>query len=313
MSKKILITGVLGQIGSELLEKCADVYGVSNVVGCSWRKKGSPLEEAFPFEVVDVRDIKAYGELLRKHKPSHVIHLASKLSAVGEQNPQELWDINMVGLYNTLELAREYKCAVFTPSSIAAFGHDTPANDTPQDTVMRPSTIYGVSKVAGELLCDYYFQKYGVDTRGMRFPGLISWKTAPGGGTTDYAVDIYFKAAQGLDFSCPLNESTYMDMMYMDDAVDSTLQLMEADASKLKHRNAFNVSAMSFSPKEISAEIKKRVPNFKMSYELNPVLQAIADSWPNSMDCSAAKEEWGFSPRFDLSRMTDDMLKNLQK
>lgn len=313
MSRKILVTGALGQIGSELMEKCAEAYGKNSVVGCSWRKKGSPVEEMFPFEEIDVRDVKSFAEVVRKHGVNYIIHLASKLSAVGEAHPQELWDINMAGLYNALEIAREQKCGVFTPSSIAAFGGGTPLDNTPQDAIMRPGTIYGVSKVAGEMLCDYYYKKYGVEARGVRFPGLISWKTPPGGGTTDYAVAIYFKAAAGQDFVCPLKESTYMDMMYMDDALDCTIQLMEADGAKLKHRNAFNVSAMSFSPKEIYAEIQKRIPNFKMSYEINPVLQSIADSWPNSMDSSAAKAEWGFKPNFDLPKMSDEMLKHLQK
>lgn len=313
MSRKILVTGALGQIGSELMEKCAEVYGKDSVVGCSWRKKGSPVEEMFPFEEIDVRNAKSFAEVVRKHRVNYIIHLASKLSAVGEANPQELWNINMAGLYNALEIAREQKCGVFTPSSIAAFGGGTPLDNTPQDTIMRPGTIYGVSKVAGEMLCDYYYKKYGVEARGVRFPGLISWKTPPGGGTTDYAVAIYFKAALGQDFVCPLKESTYMDMMYMDDALDCTIRLMEAEGSKLKHRNAFNVSAMSFSPKEIYAEIQRRIPNFKMSYEINPVLQSIADSWPNSMDSSAAREEWGFKPNFDLPKMSDEMLKHLQK
>jgi len=311
--KKVLITGALGQIGTELAFKMSALYGESNIIISDIiRKEDNEACQKFTFEILDTTNKETMINIINKHKITYIVHLASILSATGEQNPQRLWDINMGGLYNVLEIAREKNIGVFTPSSIAAFGSTTPVDNTPQDTIQRPSTIYGISKVAGELLCDYYFHRYNVDTRGVRFPGLISYKVPPGGGTTDYAVEIYYQALQNKKYTCPLKENTYMDMMYMDDATNAIIQLIEADGSKLIHRNAFNISAMSFSPKEIYAEIKKHIPEFVMDYQLNPNLQKIADGWPNSIDYSDAVKEWGFTTKFDLSSMTITMLDQLK-
>ncbi len=310
--KKILVTGALGQIGSEIVMKLRGIYGDENVIASSRDNHGNKeVIQSGPFEIVDVLDTKQLASAIHKYKTDSIIHLASILSAVGESKPNLLWDVNMNGLYNILEIARENKCAVFTPSSIAAFGPETPKNNTPQDTIQRPSTIYGVSKVAGELLCDYYYEKFGVDTRGVRYPGLISYEALPGGGTTDYAVHIYYDAIRSKQFTCNLKEGTKMDMMYMPDALDAIVQLMEADSNKLKHRNAFNVTSMSFGPEEIYEEIKKHIPNFKMDYDIDPVKQKIADSWPNSLDDSIAREEWGWNPKYNLQSMTVDMLEKL--
>ena len=232
---------------------------------------------------------------------------------MGEAKPQLAWDVNINGLYNVLEVAQEKKCAVFVPSSIGAFGSSTPLDDTPQDTIQRPNTMYGVTKVAGELLCDYYHTRFGVDTRGVRYPGIISNETLPGGGTTDYAVEIFYEAIKNKKYTCNLGAGTFLDMMYMPDAIKAAIDLMEADSGKLKHRNAFNVTAMSFDPEIIAAEIKKMIPEFTMDYKVDPVKQAIADSWPNSMDDSAAKEEWGWKPDYTLPEMTKDMIEVLSK
>ncbi|MFY9177281.1 MAG: L-threonine 3-dehydrogenase [Caldicoprobacterales bacterium] len=310
---KILVTGSLGQIGSELVVRLQELYGDKNVIASDVRKTREGLPKNSIFEVLDVTDSKGFYEIVKKHEVDTIIHLAALLSSVGEQNPQKAWHINMGGLYNALEVSRELGCALFTPSSIAAFGPSTPKDNTPQDTIQRPDTIYGVSKVSGELLCDYYHKKYGVDTRGVRFPGLISYKTLPGGGTTDYAVEIYYEALRSREYTCYIEENTKMDMMYMPDAIDAIIDLMEADSSKLIHRNAFNITAMSFSPKEIAAEIKKFIPDFKIKYDIDPVRQAIAESWPNSIDATAAKEEWGFRAKYDLTSMTEDMLDKLSE
>ncbi len=311
--KKILVTGSLGQIGSDLVLKLAKVYGKNNIIASDVLYKDNNLIcSNFKFEIIDVLDIKKIGEIVDKYQINYVIHLASLLSATGEKYPQKLWELNMGGLYNVLEIGREKKCGVFTPSSIAAFGMNTPQENTPQDTIQRPETIYGISKVAGELLCDYYFQKFGVDTRSVRLPGLVSYTAPAGGGTTDYAVDIFYKAVAGEKFVCPLSENTYLDMMYMDDALDAIIKLMEADGSRLIHRNAFNISGMSISPKEIYLEIKKHKPDFVMDYSVNVALQKIADSWPNSMDISCAKTEWDFETKVDLAKMTKIMLNNVK-
>jgi len=307
------VTGSLGQIGSELVVRLQELYGDKNVIASDVRKTREGLPKNSIFEVLDVTDSKGFYEIVKKHEVDTIIHLAALLSSVGEQNPQKAWHINMGGLYNALEVSRELGCALFTPSSIAAFGPSTPKDNTPQDTIQRPDTIYGVSKVSGELLCDYYHKKYGVDTRGVRFPGLISYKTLPGGGTTDYAVEIYYEALRSREYTCYIEENTKMDMMYMPDAIDAIIDLMEADSSKLIHRNAFNITAMSFSPKEIAAEIKKFIPDFKIKYDIDPVRQAIAESWPNSIDATAAKEEWGFRAKYDLTSMTEDMLDKLSE
>lgn len=311
--KRILITGASGQIGTELTELLRRTYGVDNVVASSRSfAKNETVEKDGIFELLDVTDGKRLHEVVKKYNIDTIMNLAAILSAIGEKNPQLLWDVNMNGLYNCLEVARETGSMVFTPSSIAAFGPSTPKDLTPQDTIQRPSTIYGVSKVAGELLCDYYYNKFGVDTRGVRFPGLISYAALPGGGTTDYAVHIYYEALKNKKFTCNLNSETYMDMMYMPDALDSILQLSEADPSKLIHRNAFNITAMSFCPEDIKNEIKKHIPEFVMDYDVDPIKQEIANSWPNSLDDSDAKKEWGWKPNFNLENMTVDMLEKLK-
>lgn len=312
--KKILVTGALGQIGSELTMHMRSIYGNDNVVATDIRKiEGNPTVESGPFEVLDVTNAKQMADIAKKYNVDSIIHLAALLSAVAEAKPALAWEINMGGLFNALEVARECNCAFFTPSSIAAFGPSSPRVLTPQDTIQRPGTMYGVTKVSGELLCDYYFKKYGVDTRGVRFPGLISYVTPPGGGTTDYAVDIYYEALKSGKYSSFIAEGTYMDMMYMPDALNAIVKLMEADPSKLVHRNAFNITAMSFEPGQIAAEIKKHIPSFEMSYNVDPIRQAIADSWPDSIDDSAAKEEWGFETKYDLASMTTDMLAKLKE
>lgn len=311
--KKILVTGALGQIGSELVMHLRSIYGNSNVVASDLRNNGSEkVMQSGPFEIIDVTKGEQITEVVRKHGVDQIVHLAAILSAVGEARPNLAWNVNMEGLFNVLEVGRENKCGVFTPSSIAAFGPSTPKDNTPQDTIQRPTTMYGVTKVAGEVLCDYYFKKFGVDTRGVRFPGLISYETLPGGGTTDYAVDIYYEAVKNKKYTSFIGGGTYMDMMYMPDALNAIVSLMEANPDKLIHRNAFNITAMSFAPEHIYAEIKKHIPEFVMDYNVDPIRQSIADSWPNSLDDSAARNEWGWNPKYDLSSMTVDMLEKLR-
>jgi nucleoside-diphosphate-sugar epimerase len=311
--KKILVTGALGQIGSELIVHMRNIYGSDNVIATDIRRiDGMPAVEGGPFEILDVLNAQAMADVAKKYNVDTVIHLAALLSAVAEAKPVLAWEINMGGLFNALEVARELNCSFFTPSSIGAFGPDTPKKNTPQDTIQRPQTMYGVTKVSGELLCDYYFKKFGVDTRGVRFPGLISYDTLPGGGTTDYAVDIYYEALKNRKYTSFIGEGTYMDMMYMPDALNAIVKLMEADPAKLIHRNAFNISAMSFEPSMIAAEIKKHIPEFEMSYNVDPIRQAIANSWPDAIDSSAAKVEWGFDAKYDLALMTEDMLSKLR-
>lgn len=311
--KKIMITGALGQIGSELTLKLREIYGTDNVVATDIRQNESEAAQSGPFEIVDVTDMNTMVEVAKKHNVDTVMHLAALLSATAEKNPIFAWNLNMGGLMNALETAREINAQFFTPSSIGAFGPSTPKDQTPQDTIQRPTTMYGVNKVAGELLSDYYFHKFGLDTRGLRFPGLISYVTPPGGGTTDYAVEIYYEAIKNGKYTSYIDKGTYMDMMYMPDALNAIVDLMEADASKLLHRNSFNVTAMSFDPEEIAASIRQHIPGFEMSYAVDPVRQAIADSWPNSIDATAAKEEWGFKAEFDLAKMTADMLEKLKQ
>lgn len=309
--KTILITGGLGQIGTELSTYLRQAYGTNNVIVTDVVKKDSPVVEAGPFEQLDVTDGKRLAELVDRYHVDTVLHLAALLSAVAEAHPQAAYRINLDGLFQVLEVAREKQLAVFTPSSIGAFGESTP-KVTPQDTIQRPSTMYGVTKVAGELLCDYYFHRFGVDTRGVRFPGLISYEALPGGGTTDYAVEIYYAAIKSGKYACPIAKGTFMDMMYIPDALRAVQELMEADPTKLTHRNAFNIAAMSFAPEEIAAAIQEELPSFTMSYQVNPTLQAIADSWPDKLEDTAAREEWGWKAQYDLKTMTKDMLKNLQ-
>ncbi|PAE26460.1 L-threonine 3-dehydrogenase [Bacillus sp. 7894-2] len=310
--KRIMITGALGQIGSELTLKLREIYGTDNVIATDIRKNDSEAANSGPFEMVDVTDAKSMMDTAKKYNVDTVIHMAALLSATAEANPVFAWNLNMGGLMNALETARECNAQFFTPSSIGAFGPSTPKDNTPQDTIHRPTTMYGVNKVAGELLSDYYYYKFGVDTRGLRFPGLISYVTPPGGGTTDYAVEIYYEAIKNGRYTSYIDKGTYMDMMYMPDALNAIIDLMEADADKLIHRNSFNVTAMSFEPEQIAAEIRKHVPGFEISYEVDPVRQGIADSWPNSIDASAAREEWGFKADFDLAKMTADMLDKLR-
>jgi nucleoside-diphosphate-sugar epimerase len=310
--KKILITGALGQIGSELTGKLREIYGRDNVIATDIRKTDSEAAANGPFEILDVMDAKSMGEIANKYNVDTIMHMAALLSATAETKPVFAWNLNMGGLMNALETARDLNCQFFTPSSIGAFGPSTPKDNTPQDTIQRPTTMYGVNKVAGELLADYYFHRFGVDTRGVRFPGLISYVTPPGGGTTDYAVEIYYEAIKNGKYTSYINKGTYMDMMYMPDALDAIIDLMEADPAKLVHRNAFNVTAMSFDPEELAAEIKKHIPGFEMNYHVDPVRQAIADSWPNSIDASAASDEWGFKAKYDMSSMTADMLDKLR-
>ena len=311
--RKILITGSLGQIGTELTMHFRKTYGYDRVVASDLIKKDCPeVIESGPFEQVDVLDLEKLASIVDKHKIDTVIHLAAILSATGEENPQKAFQINLNGLYNVLELAREKKLSVFTPSSIAAFGAATPADMTPQDTIQRPNTMYGVTKVAGELLCDYYHSRFGVDTRGVRLPGLISYKALPGGGTTDYAVHIYYEAIRRGCYASFIGPGTLMDMMYMPDCLKAFTMLLEANPDRLIHRNAFNISAMSVAPEDIGAAIQRQMPDFQLTYEVDPIRQAIADSWPNSMDDSCAREEWNWSPEYDLDAMTADMLKELK-
>ncbi|MFD1040591.1 L-threonine 3-dehydrogenase [Virgibacillus byunsanensis] len=309
--ERVLITGALGQIGTELVMKMRGIYGADNVIATDIRKRDDAVVLGGTFEILDVTDKKAYFEVARKYRVDTIIHLAALLSATAETKPILAWDLNMGGLLNALEVAKELECKFFTPSSIGVFGPTTPKNNTPQDTIQRPTTMYGVNKVSGELLCDYYFHKYGLDTRGLRFPGLISSVALPGGGTTDYAVEIYYEAIENAKFSSYIAQGTYMDMMYMPDALDAIINLMEADATKLVHRNSFNVTAMSFEPNEIASEIRQHIPKFKMEYNVDPVKQAIAESWPDSIDATVAKEEWGFKIAYDLKEMTEDMLLKL--
>ncbi len=308
--KKVLITGALGQIGTELIDALIKLYGRESVIATDLKE----LETSdFIYHQLDVTDRGAFVELCEKYQINEIYHLAALLSAVGEDRPDLLWHVNMDGLKIALDIARDRKAKIFVPSSIAAFGLDTPQDGTPQITIQRPSTIYGISKVAGELLCDYYHYKYGVDARGVRFPGIISNRTLPGGGTTDYAVHIYYEALRSKKYTCYLDENAYLDMVYMPDAIKAILDLMAADPAELNNRNAYNITAMSIAPKDIAASIKKIIPEFEVSYEVDAKRQAIADSWPNSLDDSAARSEWQWQPDYDLDAMTKDMLEVLAK
>ncbi len=312
--KNILIIGSTGQIGSELTMKLRREYSGSVVAG--YIRAAEPtgdLKDSGPCEMVDITDIQSIAHAVSKYHIDTIYNLAALLSAVAEVKPALAWNIGVEGLMNVLDVARDRGCAVFTPSSIGAFGPGTPKDKTPQDTVCRPTTVYGITKVTGELLSDYYYNKYGVDTRSVRFPGLISYTTPPGGGTTDYAVHIYYSAVGGTTFECPIAAGTFMDMMYMPDALRAAMEIMEADPSKLIHRNSFNIASMSFDPEIIFAAIKKYVPDFKMVYDIDPLRQAIAESWPNSLDDSCAREEWGWRPEYDLDAMTRDMLDKIRE
>lgn len=310
--ERIIITGALGQIGTELTLKLREKYGDENVLPTDIKEPESEELKGRPFEILDVRDKARMDELVADFKPDTIMHMAALLSATCEKNPQFAWDINMGGLVNALETARERDLKFFTPSSIGAFGPSTPKENTPQVTIQRPTTMYGVNKVAGELLCDYYHEKFGVDTRGVRFPGLISHVKEPGGGTTDYAVEIFFEAIRNGKYTSFIDKNTNMDMMYMDDAIEAIIKLMEADAADLEHRNAFNVTAMSINPEMVANEIKKHIPEFELSYDVDPVRQGIAESWPNAIDATEAEQQWGFAPQFDLEKMTVTMLEAIR-
>lgn len=312
--KNILIIGATGQIGSELTMELRKRYGNDHVVAgyIHGSEPKGELKESGPSEVVDVTDGEMIAAAVKKYHIDTIYNLAALLSVVAESKPKLAWKIGIDGLWNVLEVARENGCAVFTPSSIGSFGLSTPHVGTPQDTIQRPRTMYGVTKVTTELLSDYYFIKYGVDTRAVRFPGLISNVTLPGGGTTDYAVDIYYAAVRGEKFVCPLKPGTLMDMMYMPDALNGSIKLMEADPSRLIHRNAFNIASMSFAPETIYEAIRREVPGFEMVYQPDPLKQSIADSWPDSMDDSCARQEWDWKPEYDLEAMTRDMLAKLR-
>ena len=312
--KNVLVIGSTGQIGSELTMKLRrEIPGSTVVAGYipGAEPKGELLDSG-PAEIADVRDAAALAGIVAKYQIDTVYNLAALLSAVAERKPLLAWDIQMNGLLNILEVAREKGVAVFTPSSIGSFGPETPHVGTPQDTIQRPRSMYGVTKVATELLSDYYFHKYGVDTRSVRFPGLISYKTLPGGGTTDYAVEVYYSAVKGEEFICPIAPGTYMDMMYMPDALKAAVDLMCADPSQLKHRNSFNIASMSFEPEELFAKIREYIPDLRVRYEVDPVRQAIATSWPDSMDDSCARQEWGWRPSYTLDEMTQDMIRHLR-
>ena len=312
--KNILIIGATGQIGSELTMLLRRNYSGNVVAGyISGAEPKGELKESGPSAIVDITNPQQIADAVSQYQVDTIYNLAALLSAVAENKPQLAWKIGLGGLFNTLEVAREKHCAVFTPSSIGSFGPGTPKDKTPQDTVQRPKTMYGVTKVSGELLSDYYFTRFGVDPRSVRFPGLISYVTPPGGGTTDYAVDIYYSAAKGEKFVCPIAEGTYMDMMYMPDALRAAVEIMEADPSKLVHRNSFNIASMSFEPNTIYQNIRKYLPEFEMQYQVDPLRQAIAESWPNSLDDTCAREEWGWKPEYDLDAMTQDMLAKLKE
>ena len=311
--RRTLVTGALGQIGSELVVALRARYGSESVIASYIRLP--PLETLKPgerFEFLDSTNARQIQDIVRSGEVGTIYHLAALLSATSEEKPHVAWELNMGGLYKVLEVARQHDCKVFFPSSIGAFGPGTPKDNTPQDTIQRPTTMYGVTKVAGELLCDYYHRRFAVDTRGLRFPGLISHAAPPGGGTTDYAVAIFYDALRYGRYTCFLKPDSRLDMMYMPDALAALVALMEADPTKLIHRNSFNVTAMNFTPEELATEIRKHIPGFELRYNIDPVRQGIADSWPNSLDCSAARSEWGFAPKFGLADMVDDMLSKLR-
>jgi len=310
--KRILVTGAVGQIGSELTLGLRDRYGGDAVVASDVRMPQDPsLRDGGPFEFVDCMDPHHLTRVMQIHRVDTIYHLAALLSAVGEQRPLQAWQLNVNGLVNVLEAARQYKCALFFPSSIGAFGPDTPRKRTPQVTIQRPTTMYGVTKVVGEMLCEDYHRRFAMDTRGLRFPGLISYQTEPGGGTTDYAVEIFRQALQHGVYTCYLRADARLPMMYMPDAIRAMIELMEVEPARLIHRNAYNLGAVDFTPAEIAEAIKKRIPAFHIEYAVDPRRQAIADSWPESVDDSAAREEWKWAPRYGLDAMVDDMLQKM--
>ena len=306
----ILVIGANGQLGSELVTSLRLKYGHENVLATDIRE---PENTDGPFEILDVMQADKLGEIVKKFKVSAIYHLAAFLSAKAEQYPQFAWDLNMQGLLNVLNIAKDNtSIKVYWPSSIGVYGPSTPKQNTPQNTLMDPNTVYGISKLAGERWCEYYHEKYGVDVRSLRYPGLIGYKSLPGGGTTDYAVDIFYKAIQGEDYECFLNHDAYLPMMFMEDAVKATIAIMEAPADKVKIRSSYNLSSMSFSPEEIFNKIKETYPDFKISYKPD-FRQAIADSWPQSIDDTEARKDWGWEHKYDLKRLVDVMLINLEQ
>lgn len=307
--ERILVIGACGQLGSELTNELGKLFGNTNVIASDISKPNAAISN-FAFEQLDVMDANRLKEIVEQHAITQVYHLAAILSAKGEENPQWAWNLNMTGLLNVLELAKEKNLSIYWPSSIAVFGPTTPMANTPQDTIMDPNTVYGISKLAGERWCEYYFEKYGVDVRSIRYPGLIGYKSLPGGGTTDYAVDIYHKALRNEPFECFLSEDTYLPMMYMSDAIKATIDLMQSPAEQVKVRSSYNVSAISLSPKEMVESIKKEIPEFSATYKPD-FRQKIADSWPDSIDDSVARKDWGWAPSYDLDKMTNDILQNL--
>ena len=312
MKRRILVTGALGQIGSELAPALEARYGADRVVATDIRMPPGGTAGERPFEYLDCTHLRPILGVIRKYQVGTIYHLAALLSAVSEEKPHVAWNVNMGGLYRVLEAARQEQCAVFFPSSIGAFGPTTPPERAPQDTLQHPTTMYGVTKVSGELLCNYYHARFGVDTRGVRFPGIISHVAPPGGGTTDYAVEIFHEAIRHRRYTCFLAPETRLDMMYMPDAIRAVISLMEAPAERLVHRNAFNVGAMNFTPERLAAEIRRHIPDFVIDYEVDPVRQKIAESWPRSLDDSAARGEWGWAPAYDIEGMTRDMLEKLR-
>ena len=311
--KRILVTGASGQVGSDLVVALRDRYGADNVLATDIREPQGAWAAGGPFDIMDCTSHDAMDRAVVRFKADTIYHLAAILSAVGEADPHRAYEVNLGGLENTLEISRVRECAVFVPSSIAAFGPSTPPDPTPQVTVQRPTTIYGVTKVAGELLADYFHLRFGVDTRGVRYPGLISWVTEPGGGTTDYAVEIFYEAIRKGSYTCFLRPDAQLDMMYMPDAIKASIGVMEANPSRLVNRNAFNIAAMQFTPEQLAAAIQKHIPGFVIDYDVDPLRQGIADSWPRRLDDSAAREEWGWEPDYDLDTMVEDMLLNLRK
>lgn len=311
MSENILVTGAVGQIGSELTVELRKRHGNDNVVAGYHKKKPSAVLQNGPCELVDVTKKEGVENVVKKYDVNTVYHMAAILSAVGEEKPDLAWDVNMNGLYNILETGREHNLRVFCPSSIAVFGPETPKN-APQETVLKPRTMYGITKVSGELLCDYYFRKFGLDVRGLRYPGIISSETLPGGGTTDYAVEIFYEAVKNKRYTCFVKKETVLPMMYMPDCIKATIELMNVPLSSLKHHSDFNITAMSFSADELAEEIRKYVPDFVCDYKPD-FRQKIAESWPRAIDDSCARSEWGWKPDYNLSAMTTDMLEKLRK
>jgi len=312
MNQTILILGASGQIGTELTYKLRSIYGKDNVIASDIREGNPEMMQSGPFEILDATDKEGILAIIKKYKANQVYLLAAMLSATAEQHPQKGWNLNMNSLLAVLDLAKEKHIEkVYWPSSIAVFGPTTPKINTPQKTIIEPSTVYGISKISGELWCDYYHKKYGVDVRSLRYPGIISWRTKPGGGTTDYAVDIFFKAIENGEYECFLSEETRLPMMFMEDALNATVQIMQADATAIKIRTSYNLAGTDFTPKEIAEEIKKQIPDFKITYKPD-FRQEIADSWPSSIDDSEAQKDWNWEPEFDLERITKTMLKNLK-